>query len=453
MALARSSLITAPNANAPDPTVHGLIGRSTPLPTPLVPMHATPSRRSARSLPASASPRHSSSTTGEPGISAEVETKTRVTQLDIARAAGVHNTTVSLALRNSPSIPVATRRRIQALAEKLGYCPDPALRALVAYRNGLATNRRIETLAYVTHGETKWSWRENPIEEQYFLSAQRKAAASGYNLEHFWLGEPGMNDRRLSSMLFHRGITGVLLAAHTTGRTEPLEFDWDRFSAVKLGHLPHAPALHRVTNDAIGNIRLAIRRILGAGYRRVGLVLPKPWDEALDQGWTAGFVAEQNRMPEAQRIPILFHQLPRLAARDGDRRLGYATETAKLAHWLNEFQPDALLGSFPLVSGMLSELGVETARDIAFVDLLHEGSDPSVAGVHPNCHRVGEVAVEILIGHLQQNLRGLPSIPTTTLVSGVWCDGLSLPPCHVSNWAGETPAMEGGNLKHAETAA
>ena len=43
----------------------------------------------------------------------------RVVLADIAKKAGVHVTTVSLALRNSPRLPEATRTRIRALAESI----------------------------------------------------------------------------------------------------------------------------------------------------------------------------------------------------------------------------------------------------------------------------------------------------------------------------------------------
>ena len=43
----------------------------------------------------------------------------RVVLADIAKKAGVHVTTVSLALRNSPRLPEATRTRIRALADQL----------------------------------------------------------------------------------------------------------------------------------------------------------------------------------------------------------------------------------------------------------------------------------------------------------------------------------------------
>ncbi|HEX9783767.1 MAG TPA: helix-turn-helix domain-containing protein [Opitutaceae bacterium] len=70
---------------------------------------------------------------------------------DIARQAGVHVTTVSLALRNHPRLPECTRSRLQALAKEMGYAPDPALRALVAYRDKFMTHRNLQTIAYITN--------------------------------------------------------------------------------------------------------------------------------------------------------------------------------------------------------------------------------------------------------------------------------------------------------------
>lgn len=351
----------------------------------------------------------------------------RVTQTDIARAAGVHNTTVSLALRNSPAIPEGTRKRIQALAEEMGYHPDPALRALVAYRKGCAVRDRKETIAYITNAETRWGWRESPADERFYIGAMKKATQHGYQLEHFWLGEPGLTQRRLSSMLFHRGITGALLASHPPAGDTLLEFDWRRMGAVKIGFFPQVPALHRVTDDHQGNVRMAMKRIFAAGYQRVGLVLPKAWDESVDLAWSSGFLLEQSRMPANARLPVLFLPPPPVAgAPDGESS---ADETAvkALASWLDVHRPDAILGSFAVLGGALHELGVSIPRDLAFVDLFLSNCDGRFAGVRQSSERVGEIATEMLVGLLQQNICGEPAVTTATLVEGVWCDGASLP--------------------------
>jgi len=50
---------------------------------------------------------------------------------DVASAAGVCPATVSLALRNHPSIPEKTRERIRKVADDLGYLPNPRISELM----------------------------------------------------------------------------------------------------------------------------------------------------------------------------------------------------------------------------------------------------------------------------------------------------------------------------------
>jgi DNA-binding LacI/PurR family transcriptional regulator len=56
---------------------------------------------------------------------------------DVAREAGVSVTTVSHALNGKGRLNPATRRRVQEVAERLGYRPNPAARSLVSGKTGL----------------------------------------------------------------------------------------------------------------------------------------------------------------------------------------------------------------------------------------------------------------------------------------------------------------------------
>src|SRR5690242_18532907 len=58
--------------------------------------------------------------------------KTRVTLNDVAAASGVSRATASFVLRDSPgqSISAATRERVRAAAQALGYVPNGLARAL-----------------------------------------------------------------------------------------------------------------------------------------------------------------------------------------------------------------------------------------------------------------------------------------------------------------------------------
>ena len=61
-----------------------------------------------------------------------MKSKTRTTIKDIAKLAGVSTQAVSLALRDAPDISVATKRKVQEIANQLNY-----------HKNATASNLRL----------------------------------------------------------------------------------------------------------------------------------------------------------------------------------------------------------------------------------------------------------------------------------------------------------------------
>ena len=347
-----------------------------------------------------------------------------VTMAAIAKRAGVHVTTVSLALRNHPSLPEATRERLRKLAESMGYRPDPGLRALMSYRRNLRQRREVQTLAYVTNWDSRWGWKEFPAHAQFFEGASQRAQELGYALEHFWLGEPQLSERRLGDIFYARGIAGVVLASQRFDKDVRLDFDWTRLTAVKIDYFPHEPQLHIVTNDQRALLRLAARQVLAAGYTRVGLVLHADWDLGTDFSMSTGFIEAQQALPARQRIPI--HYIEKTEP-PPEERWGGRAPSAALGAWIRRYRPEAVIGFGPAVLPQLQELGLSVPRDVAFADIFLTQGDGAVAGVRHNCRRVGGIAVELLAGQLQTNNYGLPPFPTATLVAGTWIEGASLP--------------------------
>lgn len=347
----------------------------------------------------------------------------------VAQKAGVHVTTVSLALRNHPSLPVATRTRLQQLARELGYQPDPALRALMAYRRQSVPKKSQPPLAYLTHWGTEWGWKNAPAHAEFFRGATARARTFGYNLEHFWLGEPDLSPRRVSDILLARGIAGLIIASYRPTYNQRLDFAWSKFSAVKIDYFPDEPPLHRVTNNQRAIGQLAVQRVIAAGYRRIGFVAPRWWDEMVNRAWSAGILAEQRLLDAKDQVPPLFFPdgpgAPLMPTGEGG---DYMVPREAFERWFREHRPEVLISYAPLVMPLVREMGLSIPRDVAYVDIFLKSPDGRVAGVHQNCHRVGELSVEILAGHLQQYELGIPSFPTTTLVDGMWFDGESLPP-------------------------
>lgn len=346
---------------------------------------------------------------------------------EIASQAGVHVTTVSLALRNHPSLPATTRERLQALARELGYQRDPALQALIAYRRKSRPRKEAPPLAYITNWWTRFGWKQAAAHGEFFAGAESKAHELGYALEHFWLGEPKLTHQRMSDILSARGITGVIIASHKYEVDAALRFDWPRFSAVKIDFFPHEPTLHNVTNDQRAIVRVAMRRVIAAGYRRIGFVIQRGWDDGVDLAWSAGFLAEQLALRHDDRIPIFFSPNPPGPdpAVEGNTTLLVARELFE--KWYRRHRPEVLISYGPFVRPHLEAMGVTVPGEVAFVDILLQELDGSTAGVRQNSQRVGEVAVEILAGQLQQHTFGIPKYPTATMVEGTWFDGASLP--------------------------
>ena len=352
----------------------------------------------------------------------------RTTLSDIARAAGVHVTTVSLAMRNHPRIPEATKTRIRQLAEKLGYVPDPMMRALISYRAQNRARRNPPTLAYLTNWKTRWGWKKITAHPDFYAGAESKAKQLGFKLDHFWLGEPGLTHERLNSIFRARGITGLIIASHGFALGDTLKLDWSRYSAVKIDYYPHQPLLHNVTNNQCDIARLAMQRVMEAGYRRIGFVMHRGWDHAVDNYWTAGFLCEQQNLAEEDRIPAYI--FPDAKPVDGwfnEYGMPGVVDSVHFERWLDKHRPEILLSKAEFVLPALKALKLRIPHDIAFADLFLDDSTGLVAGVRQNHTTVGELAVELLAGQLQHNKYGVPAIPTTTFVEGTWFDGASCP--------------------------
>ena len=353
----------------------------------------------------------------------------RVTLSDIARKAGVHVTTVSQALRDHPGISEKTRLRLQALARTMHYRPDPFLRALVAYRAGRAPDDEIPTLAYVTNWHTRWGWKKVAAHSGFFSGAESKARELGFRLEHFWLHEPGFTQKRLSKTLAARGINGVIIASHSRELGDKLQLDWEHLSAVKIDYFPHEPRLHNVTNNQCNIIRLAMRRLMNLGYRRMGFVVHRGWNHAVDNNWTAGYLTAQQDLPACDRLPAhVFPDAVPVARWFHETNASVLADPVPFRKWLERYKPEVVIAKAAYVWPLIKDMGLRVPRDIAFANLFLEETDGSVAGVRQNHDMVGGAAVEIVASQLQHHKFGIPAIPIKTYVDGTWFDGDSCPP-------------------------
>lgn len=327
----------------------------------------------------------------------------------VASHAGVSRMAVSLALRNHPSLPLATRQRLRSLARKLGYRPNPMISALMGNlrRRRSGTYRPVLALL-LSHSFAVWM--RHPGMRRCHEAARRRAEELGYRLEPFWLHEPGMSMGSMNRILRTRQISGVLVAPLLPG-TDRIDLDWAGLTSVVLGaSLPGFP-VHRVVNNHLHTIRLALEQVARRGYRRIGLALPAEVHDRVRKTWLAGYLAFHYpaRRPCGSTV---------LIAADWSEPV--------FTRWARSARPDAILTSDARALDWLGGLSGRGSHGIgvAHLDLTEPGRE--LAGVDQRWDLIGQTAVEVVTAHLQRNERGLPASPLATLIEGVWVEGRSL---------------------------
>jgi LacI family transcriptional regulator len=323
---------------------------------------------------------------------------------DIARLSGFSKSTVSLALNHHPRIPEATTRGIRAIADRIGYHPDPALARIAANRwRRQATH---STIAFLTTDHPDGGL----LDGISISGARSRAEMFGYRLEHFQF-EQYNNAKRLGEVIFNRGIRGVIVGKLT--RPELVaEFPWAHFAAVACDTGFVRPPVQLVMPDHAHAVHRAWQEAANRGYRRIGLVL---FDEysAIDYfDKMSAYLFNQRLLPAEERLEV-GHINPH--------------NTGALRAWIEEQRPDVILGFNPLVYYWLQQLGCRVPEKLGFISLLcGKSPEQNLAMLREDMGLLGQVALEQLDLLLRTNQFGLPKIVTTQLIESTWIPGASL---------------------------
>jgi LacI family transcriptional regulator len=338
----------------------------------------------------------------------------RITIIDLARAAGVSKMTVSRALRGERGISAETQHRIRAIAEKLGYHPDPAVSQLMG-RLRRSKTTTLEPLAWLTTYPTLGGWRSNPGTNEMFQGATEQARRLGYRLEEFSLRTPGMTARRMSSILYHQGIRGIVLAPLLVhGNIDG--FAWQHFATVCCGHSLLNPALHRVSVDQYDVFRLAWKQLAARGYQRIGLCVSANDNQRIGRRWEAALAVETASLPPGDRVPPMLTDDWTLAT---------------FRRWYETARPDVVL-SFIDGWNWLNKIGVRIPDECGFALLRMDGGD-NIAGVDHRFSDIGGAAVSLLVGELATNRYGIPRIRSSVSIECHCRDGPTIiGPSHAS---------------------
>lgn len=330
---------------------------------------------------------------------------------EIARSLGISHTTVSEALRDSPRVNPATRRRVQKAARAVGYRPNPLAGALMSEmrRARSGTFRGVIALLDLEGPESRPA-SSNRYHRELMRGASARAIELGFKAETIVTGAHGISDARLDTILQARGIRGLLLLP-IAGKADLSGLDWTHFAGIYTDYLIEKPALHAVCPDHYRSMVFAVQRLHDLGYRRLGLVLHADHDSRLLHRWEAAFHTYHEHHAQKEALPPLV--LPEL-------------ERKAFIRWFKTKRPDAVLCHRAEVMEWMKECGARIPETHGFCCLNVTSNIQPCAGLDLQPVLLGSRGVELLIAALHRNDCGVPDHPSTTTIPAIWVDGPTL---------------------------
>lgn len=185
----------------------------------------------------------------------------------IARACGVNLTTVTLALNNHPRVAERTRQGIQAEARRIGYVPNHAARQLAQSRFG-RHRHSVDRVGFVLFGNRGTL---HGIYITILTSLAQEVSAKGGTL--LFMHESPECPSRLNELSRSGAVDGLALVGDVDDKTL-LKTKRTGLPFVIVGDYHGSTPVHQATADFTAMGRLAVRRLVELGHRRIGFIGP-----------------------------------------------------------------------------------------------------------------------------------------------------------------------------------
>ena len=329
---------------------------------------------------------------------------------------------VSLALRENGRLHAATAERIRTAAKRLGYMPNPHLSQVMAEtarsRHGIqdGTLALLDTEPMCGHVDTgKSASTASDKEFHYFVE---RAGTYGYRMERFCILDPSLSPRRFNSILWSRGIEGLIIP-NISGRLfaegkRTLPIEWEKFCVVEMGGSMLQPDVNRVRHDHYGAMVRALHRLEHLNYRRIGLCMSSEVDLRTHHRWSAAYLLWRALRPAVAGLQPFLVDRP---------------EPRRVVKWVRENRLDAVLSPGGTLLGALQEGGLDVPGEIGFASLDIFGPKADLmTGINQDAALLAASAVDMVVSLIHRRERGVPEHPIELLSIGRWQDGLTVRP-------------------------
>jgi LacI family transcriptional regulator len=305
----------------------------------------------------------------------------RITLIDIAKAAGVSKSTVSLVLQGSSLVRPETRERVNETMGRLGY----------VYHRGAANLRRNSSDMVIND-------LTNPFFAELAVGIERGLQAAGYMPFLANTDENPVRQAQVVKAMREHGAGGfVLCPAIGTDQELIQEIEsWKLPTITVMRRLP-ASRIQAVMPDNVKGARRATDHLIGLGHRRIALLGGRP-GMMVHEDRRAGYLQALEKAGIAPDPVLVVESTP-------NREGGITTLTRVLS--LPEPPTAALCFNDVVAFGVLNGLaarGLLAGRDFAvigFDDIVQaQSTTPPLTTVAVDCLGLGERAAQILLDQI-----------------------------------------------------
>ena len=307
---------------------------------------------------------------------------------EIARAVGVSKNAVSLALAGKPGVSAATRARIVATAERLGYEP-------------VAAERRNK--AHVIVVVPEYLRNDGAFYSEIFWAIEHEIRKSGAVMLTFGLSAASEQQLVLPETPDHAEVIGYLAIGVISPRYLQALADTGRH-IVTVDIRSVRPLISSVCSDNLGGAQVAVEYLIAKGHTHIGFAGPVYSAQSVFERWCGyrGAMLKHDISPD----PSLFI----LGNRD---RFELLDSEAVLEKYLSPQldMPTAWFCAGDLIAlslmKTLNRRGIRVPTDVSIIgfdDLAVSGMvAPALTTIRVDRKLMGREAVRLLLAHYQDS--------------------------------------------------
>lgn len=311
-------------------------------------------------------------------------TKKRATIDDVARAAGVSRQTVSRAINGKHDINPATRDRVMAAIDSLGYRPS-------RLAQGMAS-RRTRTVGLVVGDIT------NPAHAEVTRGLQDLAQSQDYNIFLRNSDRSPTVELECLRSLAAENVDGIVIL-DTVLDDEMLRLFADAYRPIVLAHRRFAhPNVATIVTDVERAVKSVVEYLIGCGHHAIGLLArPGPLE-------TIRHVRGYLRAMEAHHLP---YTVEWIAQAEPTMRSGYQAARRLLTHFpeitaLTTYNDSMAVGALRacvhLGRNVPHDCAIFGFDDIALASMV----TPSLSTVRYSKYELGQLAMSRLLEMIAQ---------------------------------------------------